>query len=751
MSTKEDEFLKKLRETFKVEAEDHLRSIGTGLLALESNPEPSSQREIVETVFRAAHSLKGAARAVDFDEIESMCQSMEDIIAAWRRRERPPLPTSLDTLHRTLNAIAAVLSAPKASGGVRAPAARPSPGQLIIGRPEVSVPAARGIPQTRAAEPRASSSTETVRISIATLEAQFIEAEEMLTVKRSIGQHAADLCELVHRFETWRAEWSAVAPQAHALRQALDRPGPGRAAPHSLGWDRLLDFFDWSLDTIGSIENQTTALGRVAERDRFATAKLVDGLVDNSKRLLLVPFSTISASLQKQVRDLCRDQGKEADLTIRGDDVALDRRVLEEMKDPLIHLLRNCVDHGVESPNERIRNGKPSRAAITLVLAQIEGNKVQLVLSDDGAGIDTGKVKDSAVRRGLISVEESTRLNEHEAQALIFQSDVSTSPIITRLSGRGLGLAIVREKAENLGGEVSIESRPGLGSTFRLLVPATRATFRGILIEVAGRLLVVPTVRVERVMRAGPGEVRTVEGRETFLLDGRVVPLVQLADALELPPEERKGAPSAGPLVIILGSGGQRVAFAVDAVLDEQEVLVKPLLKPLSRVRNIGGVTVLGSGQLALILNAADLLKSARKLDRAPTRVAASTAPARQRTRRILLAEDSITSRMLLKGVLESAGYDVRVAVDGMEAFALLRGETFDLVVSDVEMPRLSGFDLTAKIRADRKLAELPVILITALETREDRERGIDTGASAYLIKSKFDQSDLLEAVGRLI
>ena len=572
----------------------------------------------------------------------------------------------------------------------------------------------------------------------------------MLTVKLTTGQRAQDLRELAHRFEAWRNECAAVEPQARALRQAIDRPAPGRADQRP-GLAQLLDFLDWNLDHLKSLESKVAALTRTAEQDHYAVGKLVDDLLEDSKKLLLLPFATISASFPKLVRDLSRDQGKEADLTIQGDDIEIDKRILEEMKDPLIHLLRNSIDHGIEPPGERTRRGKPPRATITLAVTQVNGNKVQLLVSDDGAGIDTNKVKESAVRHGLISAEEAARLDEPEAQALIFQSEVSTSPIITQLSGRGLGLAIVREKAEKLGGEVSVESRPGLGTAFRIVMPATRATFRGILVEAAGRLLVVPTAQVERVARARPDDVQTVEGRETISFDGRAVALVQLADALELPPVERKDTPPAGAPVIVLGSGDQRVAFAVDAVLDEQEVLVKPLVKPLSRVRNVAAATVLGSGQVAPILNVADLLKSARKVAGARARVAAGTAPAPAETRTILVAEDSITSRMLLKGILESAGYNVKIAVDGMEAFTLLRAERFDLVVSDVEMPRLNGFDLTARIRADKKLAELPVVLVTALETREDRERGIDAGANAYLVKSSFDQSNLLEAVRRLI
>jgi len=321
--------------------------------------------------------------------------------------------------------------------------------------------------------------------------------------------------------------------------------------------------------------------------------------------------------------------------------------------------------------------------------------------------------------------------------------------MITQVSGRGLGLAIVREKVEKLGGRVAIESRRGSGTTIRMRLPLTLATFRGVLIESAQRLFILPTAQVDRVARFKPQDVQTVEGRRTLALNGRAVALVDLAEVLQLPSTPRRPHSADATPVLVLGAGEQRVAFAVDAVLDEREVLVKRLTKPLSRVRNIDGATILGSGEVAPILNVPDLLKSARTAGATP-RTPAAAVPSATPAKRILVVEDSITSRMLLKGILESAGYDVKTAVDGMDAFTALRTERFDLVVSDVEMPRMNGFDLTARIRADRTLAEVPVVLVTALESREDREHGIDVGASAYLVKSSLDQSDLLEALRRL-
>ncbi len=450
-----------------------------------------------------------------------------------------------------------------------------------------------------------------MRIAVAKLDARLLEAEEMLAAKLATGQRATDLRELSTQFEAWTKEWVTVQPEVRAFRQTLERQAAG-VTPQS-GLHRLVDFFDWNHDYFRSLEGKVATLARTAHQDRMTVGKLVDDLLEDSKKLLMLPLATQSAFFQKLVRDLCRDQNKEADLIIRGEEVEIDKRILEEMKDPLVHILRNCVDHGLETPAERQRLGKPARATITLAVSPVNGSKVELLVSDDGTGIDPARVREAAVKHGFISREDANRLSEAESQALIFQADVSTSPIITQLSGRGLGLAIVREKTEKLGGRVAVESKPGTGTTMRMILPLTMATFRGILIEAANRLFIVPTANVERVTRFRPQDVQTVEGRETLSLNDRAVSLVRLAEVLELASSERPGDEPASRPVVVLGAGDQRVAFAVDAVLDEQEVLVKRLGNPLSRVRNIAGATVLGSGRVVPILNVADLLKSARK------------------------------------------------------------------------------------------------------------------------------------------
>ena len=769
MPTPEEEFLKRLRATFNVEAEEHLQAIASGLLELEKTPPLARQQVVTEAIYREAHSLKGAARAVNLSDIEAICQALESVLAAWKQQRINASAEMFDTLHRSVDAIRNVLAFPEAAHGAVDPRQH---SELIqrLGRLQTRVPSTSHVSPARAESDRPESppsrpepapsplalelpaTGETVRIATAKLDAQLLQAEEMLAVKLTVVQRAADLRRVTAMFEQWRKAWAKVSAEARADRQARERReiSDGRGRPGD-GSAQLMEFFEWNGEYMSALENKLVSLAGQAELDRQTVAKLVDDLLEDSKRLLMLPFSTLVNPLPKMVRDLARDQGKEVELVIRGSEIEIDKRVLEEMKDALIHILRNCVDHGVEKPDQRARLNKPRRATITIVASQVNGNKVEILVSDDGAGVDLEKLKEAAVRHGILAQADAQALSEAEAFELMFHSQVSTSQIITEISGRGLGMAIVRAKVEKLGGQVSVESKRGIGTTLRMVLPLKQARFRGILVETGGSVFVVPTVNVERVLHVSPREIQTVENRDTLSLEGRAVSLARLDAVLELPRKTTHGDDSKAVVVVVLRSAEQRIAFAVDEVLHEEEVLVKPFKKPLARVRNIAGATVLGSGKAVPILNVADLMKSARKPAAAFAPAAVAGKDAKAEKRKLLVVEDSITSRMLLKNILESAGYQVKTAVDGVDAFTILREEHFELVVSDVEMPRMNGFDLTGRIRSDKRLAELPVILVTALESREERERGIDAGANAYIVKSNFEQSNLLDTVRRLV
>jgi two-component system chemotaxis sensor kinase CheA len=347
--------------------------------------------------------------------------------------------------------------------------------------------------------------------------------------------------------------------------------------------------------------------------------------------------------------------------------------------------------------------------------------------------------------------EQAESLDRQAILPLIFQSGVSSSATITDISGRGLGLAIVREKVDKVGGHIALEAQPGLGTTFRIMLPVTLATFRGIVVRVADHLFVLPTADVERVLRLRPDAVKTVENRNTIVIGDEPVWLLRLSDTLEMRRTAAHDQPDSIHAVV-LGLANRRLGFAVDEVLNEQEVLLKGLGHQLARVRNIAGATLLGSGQVVPVINVADLMKSALRQSAAPlVQTGGPVEKPQTEKKSVLIVEDSITARTLVKNILEVAGYRVATAVDGMDGFTQLCNGHYDLVVSDVDMPRMNGFELTAKIRADKKLSALPLVLLTSLASQEDRERGIDVGANAYIVKSSFDQSNLLEVIRRLI
>ena len=740
MNKQEEAFLSRLRATFAVEAREHLHAMSSCLLEMENNPAADDAPARLEVVFRHAHSLKGAARAVELIDIEAVCQALEDVLAVQRQRLAYPAQTGFDALHGAIDLIGTLMLEPQGTS----PAETRARTSDVIRRlhfwdTSEAVPAVS--PRTPATVPGPVAAaaptvlTDTVRVSAGKLEMLLLEAEEMLSAKQALAQHMVEIQSIEHAFEEWNGQWSRVQASVRGLRTA-----PAVTA-----------FLDWNTGWARSLEQKIQALGRLTARNQHVIGKQVDDLLAGSKTLLMLPFSAVSDAFPKLVRDLCRDQGKEVELVLHGGDVEIGKRVLEGIKDTLVHLLRNAIDHGIEPPERRRSGNKPARAQLAVTVAPLDGGSVEIVVADDGAGVDPAQVKAAAVKRGHIKAEDADALDDSEVLELIFRSDVSTSPLITEISGRGLGLAIAREQVAELGGRITVDSRPGLGTTFRLVLPLTLSTFRGVLVCAGAQMLVIPSAHVERVARIDVGTIKSVENRQTIALDGKAVSLVWLDEVLDMPIASPSASAAGFVQVAVLGAGGVRIAFVVDDVIHDEEVLVKTFSRPLSRVRNISGAAVLASGKVAPILNVADLIKSAIRSHSVPRRSQVAAEPdAPGPATRILLVEDSITSRMLLKGILDAAGYAVETAVDGVDALTALRTGDFDLVVSDVEMPRLNGFDLTARIRADKTLSEIPVILVTARSSREDREHGIDVGANAYIVKSSFEQSNLLDAIGRL-
>lgn len=786
------DFLKKLNATFLVEAREHVQALGTGLLELEKAVSRDAQLPIVETLFRETHSLKGAARSVDAGEIERLCQTLEGVFGDVKSGKLALLPKALDGLHRTAAVldqlieafeagkalpaaaeVAAILqqlgTGPGTDTAVRRSKTAPAPERPMPHKPaSAPTPAAiepvagvvsnepAAVAATNASKPAAahaqSSAAETVRIATSKLDAIFVQAEEMLGVKLAQAERAFELRVLAGLVAERARLHVEVLPLVRTLRQRIESkvnaPERGAAAGSQELQDRLLAFLDQDREHTEAINTSIADLARAVAGDRRRFDTLADRLLEDVKKALMLPFATILTGFPKMVHDLARDADKDVVLNLRGADIEIDKRILEKIKDPLLHLVRNGVDHGIEPPVERTRRGKAPSGNIALAITQA-GGKVEIQITDDGAGIDVATVKAAAVKAGVIAVDEAAALNDQDARELVFRSGVTTGREVTAVSGRGLGMAIVQEYVAKVGGTVTIDSTAGAGTTIRIVLPLTLATLRGTLVRVANREFVIPTVNVARVVRIERASVRRVENRDSICLDGVTLAMVRLADVLGLAMGQTAGDGPAPLTVLVLEHAQTRIGFAVDQVIGEQDVLAKPLGRLLPRVRNLSGATLLGTGRVVPMLSVPDLLQSACGC--AHTTSGPDMPAETVRARRLLVVEDSITARTLLQNILESAGYEVKTAPDGADGFNKLRAEPYDLVVADVEMPRMDGFELTKRIRAEPNLAKLPVVLVTAREAKEDRERGIDAGANAYIIKSSFEQSNLLEVISRLI
>lgn len=759
---KKEEFLKSLIATFKMEAEEHLRSLSSGLIALEKAPSERQRMDVLETVFREAHSLKGAARSVSASEVEFICQTLESVFAEFKKKHTA-LPASwLDLLHQvtdeTAQAIARFESGKTPNGASKIGELASRLEKKLKDKEPVSNSKQASLKENPAREVSppektvSTSFTNTVRISTAKLDALLLQAEEILSIKLTSARRARELKETARLFESRKKEWVKIHPVLRSLKSSMQN---GDFAPNSQKdskplLDRLTEFLEQDAILAQTLENRLDLLTKSAEHDQRSFGTMLEQVLEDMKKVLMLPFHWLLEIFPKLVRDLSREQGKEVELEIQGADIEIDRRILEEIKDPLVHLVRNSIDHGIEKPQTRVLKKKPPKAVIRIAISQKEGGKIEITVSDDGEGIDPEKVRASAVKLGLVSARDAANLEESEIFSLIFHSGVSTSPMITNISGRGLGLAIVREKVEKLGGDVSLESRKGEGTVFKIHLPLTLATFKGILVRARDRFFVIPMVSVERAVFVKKEDIKTIENRETMRLDGNILSLVRLSRLMGLEDRPQSDSVKNFP-VVILAAGGKHIGFLVDEVLEEREVLVKNLGSQLARVQNIAGATVLESGKTVPILNVSDLTAFAIQWEASGASSAGPAKTPEKKRKSILIAEDSITARALLKNILEAAGYTVKTAVDGMDALTQLRADSFDLVVSDVDMPRMSGLELTAKLRADKKLSGLPVVLVTALESREDRERGIDVGASAYIVKSSFDQSNLLDVLKRFL
>jgi two-component system, chemotaxis family, sensor kinase CheA len=705
-----DDLTERLRATFIDELDEQVADLNAGLLRLEQQP---ADIETVRALFRAAHTVKGAARVAGMPLIEQACHALEAVFAAARDGERRLDGGAFSLLFGVVDALA--------DAGVR----------------------------LRRREDLDDS-------TLADLLPRLVDAAGGAAGDPADGRRRASATR-----DSWREPPDGTARQpsgapASAPREPASSPvgrqaataSPARpAAPARDGDEQVrirADRLDELLTAVGELVVSTgrvlDELGRQHESARRldAATAMVSDVVHT---LRLRPFGDICQALPRAVRDVAAASGREVVLKIEGEEVEADRLVMDALREPLLHLVRNAVDHGIEPPDERVRLGKPPAGSVR-VSAELASGRLVISVSDDGAGLD-----EAALRRSLRSAGRAVPQSSRELAEELLLGGVTTRTQATSISGRGVGLDIVRSAVERVGGAVDVRWRSGRGTTFLLECPPTPATIRALLIRMGPHSFAIPTAHVERLLRVRTEELRHSEGRTLFTVAGEPVAVHSLA-ALLGPPIEARPLGDSGTVVVV-SAGPRRAALLVDEAVDEDEIVVRPLQVDDDAVPHATGAAVLPTGQIALVLGVPPLLAAAR---RAGTGIAPLSRPEQgPDQRRILVADDSITTRTLEQSVLESAGFAVSTAVNGEDAWHRLQQEGVDLLVADVEMPRMDGIALCRRIRASGRFADLPIILVTGLESEEDRARGMEAGADAYIVKSSFDQATLLETVQQLI
>jgi two-component system, chemotaxis family, sensor kinase CheA len=577
---------------------------------------------------------------------------------------------------------------------------------------------------------------ESVRVEAQKLDVLMTQADELTVTKLRIARRLDDLTTFINQWDEWARELMG------------DRLFSGASSEMT------------QTHTRGTHQAQISALGEALKEMRLAaiedTARLetVSARLDSGIRTLrLLPLSSIFGIFPRLVRDLARDQGKSIELVLEGGDTLADKRILEELKDPLTHLLRNAIDHGIETTEERLTSGKPETATIRLRGFQI-GDRIGVEITDDGQGLDLDKIKKTARKRSLHSEAELAVMSTSQLQNLIFAPGFSTKETVTAISGRGVGLDVVRANVERLKGSIVVQSEPGQGCIFRLLINANLASTHALIASVQGYPFALPIDAVETLLLLNRDDIFALEGKPTIRWNQQPISVTWLSDLLNLPvqaPDSLEGVNVRNPKLscVLLKVDGAHVGLLVDYLVDQQHLVLKPKHPLLKPIQLITGAAILGNGEICQVLDPQQMVlavKGSAQGSQMENLLAESASQPK-----ILLVEDSVPIRTQVKRILEGAGYEVTAAVDGLDGFNKLKGDRFDAVVSDVEMPNLSGLELTSRIRQYREYDELPIILVTTLAKEADKRRGADAGANAYLTKGDFDQSLLLNTLRRLM
>jgi two-component system, chemotaxis family, sensor histidine kinase and response regulator WspE len=761
-----------LMELFRTEAESQTAILAAGLLALEGS---GGSLDAIEPMMRAAHSIKGAARIVGLEAAVKVAHALEDCFVAAQRGGIRIEPHHVDTLLRGVDMLLQISQVADAeaaawlakhgkevdaleqelaaiqAGKAPAPAA-PNAAEAVPVKDQsqaapIEPPARAPIeplpqaPQEAASQPPSQGVVEqaerVVRVTAESLTHLMGLAGESLIEARRLRP-------FVDSFLALKGSQTAVSDHLQTLADLFSDGERARAPARGLEVVARM--------RQEASRSQQLLTEKLEEFEDFARRMedLSDRLHHEVVSSRLRPLADGLHAFPRLVRDVARQLGKSVRLEIKGEKAGVDRDILEKLDAPLGHLIRNSLDHGIELPAERETAGKPATGTIR-VEGRHSAGRLLVVVSDDGRGIDPERLRAKIVERGLASSEMAAQLSEAELLEFLFLPGFTTKEEVTHLSGRGVGLDVVQSMVQAVNGSVRITSQAGKGTSFTLQLPITMSVIRALLVRISGEPYAFPLHRIDRIQVVPKSAMRLIEGRPHFLIDDHPVGLVSATQVLELPPAADAGADWP---VVVISDRGHRFGLVVDGFLGERDLQVRPLDPRLGKVADISSASVLDDGAPVLIVDVEDLVRSIdnllggrrlRRLDAAPQ------ADLARAVKRILVVDDSITVRELERQLLESHGFLVDTAVDGMDAWNTVRSGHYHLIVSDVDMPRMDGIELTRRIKQDPALRSLPVVIVSYKDREEDRMRGLDAGANCYLTKGSFHDQTFLERIIDLI
>ena len=725
----DEQLMQSLLQTFHDEASDHLMTLNQSLLKLERATPDTNCDDLIQLAFRAAHSLKGAARAVGIEPIQLVAHSIEDVLKGVRDGAVSLTASDYDALYDGLDAVQGLLNDEAIEidpilSRMQILFATESP--VGLSSKSIDSPAMLQKEETATVTKSSNDSDETIRVALSKIDTIMAEVGELAISQRNSEYRKTQARSLQRQTDYLSRKWQT-------LWDSIRRINQGNA-----GHQQLLDMLKSYQDSLFLLLEDINDYTRVSQRDSTRLNMIMSHLQDDVRRIRMIPFRTQEAYLQRIVRDAAREESKQVNLIIEGQDVELDKKVLELLKDPLLHLLRNAVSHGIETQADRQKTDKPLEGQIRVSIRQ-RGNEAHITVADDGQGFQL------ELLRANLPKEEQI-ISDDELINHSFLPGVTTTHEVTSISGRGIGLDVVRQQIESLQGRIRVDTNESMGTTIELIVPVSLAMTRVLVARIGDLYYALPLASVEKIIR--PDNIFFVEGRTMLRDEQQSYVLVSLGNILGHATHVKDNT-----IVVIVTAGNQSAALAIDDIVTEQEMAVKSFSAPIRYLRHLSGAALLGNGDPIGVLNVGAVIKSAHQMK--------SSEQFKQNTlvedetdvvmEHILVVDDSITTRTLEKNILEAAGYTVTTAIDGVEALKTLKRQPIDLMVVDVEMPNMDGISLTKHLRKQDDYQYLPLILVTSLESPEDRERGMVAGANAYIVKRGFSQSELLDTIRQLL